>query len=164
MSAKKETGVMMQRNTVIERGKYRFSDKEKGEIANDLAKKQIDMKIVEDEKKSIMASYMDQLKRFLWDINRMSRDVVDGFEMRDFECIIEKDYKAHLKRYKDIHTGKIVAERPLDPSDYQQEFDEKKYKQKAVKKKAIKKKVAKKKVAKKKVVEKGKAKKCSTKK
>ena len=116
----------MQRNTVIERGKYRFSDKEKGEIANDLAQKQIDMKIVEDEKKSIMASYMDQLKRFLWDINRMSRDVVDGFEMRDFECIIEKDYKAHLKQYKDIHTGKIVAERPLDPSDYQQEFDEKK--------------------------------------
>ena len=108
--------------TVIEKGNYHFNEKEKNMMSRELAQKQIDKRIVEDEKKSMMSDYKDRLDRFVWEINRLSRCVIDGYEIRDFECYIEMDYKAHLKKYVDIHTKRVINERPLDPSDYQTEM------------------------------------------
>ena len=104
-------------------GKYKFTEEEKAKMASSLANKQIDMKILEDEKKSVMSGYKDRIDRFEWEVNRLSRNIVDGFEFRDFECRVEKDYDAHLKRYYCVDSGELIDERPLDPSDYQQELD-----------------------------------------
>lgn len=109
--------------TVITSGKYFFSEDEKKEISKTLANKHVDMSIIEDEKKSVMSKYKDRIDRFKLDINILSRNIIDGHEYRDFECYIEKDYDAHIKRYIDIHTEETIDERPLDPSDYQQEMD-----------------------------------------
>lgn len=103
-------------------GKYHFTVEETRANATEVARKQIDREIIMNEKKSVMAGYTDRIKRIDLDINKLSRCIVDGYDIRDFECYIEKDFNAHLKRYIDIHTKKIVDERPLDPSDYQKEL------------------------------------------
>lgn len=104
-------------------GKYKFTVEEKKQMASDLAQKQIDKSIVEDEKKSVMAGYKDRIDRFNWEINKLSRNVVDGYEIRDFECRIVKDFKAHVKKYICIHSKKLIDTRPLDPMDYQREME-----------------------------------------
>lgn len=104
-------------------GKYFFKKVEKEEMAGDLARTQMDKREVEDEKKSVMAGYKDRLDRFDFDINRLSRNVVNGYEMREFECKIVKNFTTHKKRFIDIRTKKLIDERPLDPSDYQKELD-----------------------------------------
>jgi len=109
--------------SVIIQGKYRFDDEEKKVISKELATRHVDMSIVEDEKKSIMSKYKDRLDRFKLDINVLSRCIIDGYEYRDFECYIEKDYDADIKRYMDVRTNEIIDERAMDPSDYQQEMD-----------------------------------------
>lgn len=119
--AKKEKKKIVR--TEIIKGKYLFTATEKAQMSNELAQTQIDKGLVEDEKKSIMAGYKDRLDRFDWDINRLSRNVVNGYEIRDFDCIIEKNFDKHTKRFIDKHTKKVIDERPLDPSDYQEELD-----------------------------------------
>lgn len=104
-------------------GKYRFTRLEKEEMAGDLARTQMDKREVEDEKKSIMAGYKDRLDRFDFDINRLSRCVVNGYEMRDFECRVVKNFKTKTKKFIDIHSKKVISEQPLDPSDFQKEMD-----------------------------------------
>lgn len=106
----------MDKKTVTMPGKYKFTEDEKKEIAGVLARKNM----VEDEKKSVMSSYKDRIDRFEMDINKLSRNIIDGYEIRDFECRVEKNYDAHIKEYFCIHSGELIDTRPLDPSDYQQ--------------------------------------------
>lgn len=108
--------------TYLKTGKYIFKDSEKMELSRDLANKQIDKRLVEDEKKSAMSQYKDRLDRFDSDINRLSRNIINGYELREFECHMVKDFDAHIKKFIDIHTKIAVAEEPLDPSDYQGEL------------------------------------------
>ncbi len=107
-------------------GRYVFSEKEKKEIALKLANRQMDKGIVEDEKKSVMSQYKDRIDRIVMDINKMSRNLIDGYEHRDFECHVDIDWAKNMKFYVAVESGKIVAERPLDPSDYQLKIDFKK--------------------------------------
>lgn len=116
--------VMNKKHTRITTGKYHFNEEEKKGISKELANKHVDRSIVEDEKKSVMSRFKDRLDRFKLDLGKLSRCVIDGYELREFECWIEKDYDKHIKRYIDIHTEKVVDERPLDPSDYQIEMDD----------------------------------------
>ncbi len=109
--------------TQIARGKYRFTEEEKRDMAKQLAETQINKSIIENEKASSAAGYNDRLKRFDFDISRLSRNVVDGYEMRDFECRVVKDFVVRKKGFVDVHTGNTIDERPLDPSDYQKELD-----------------------------------------
>lgn len=109
--------------TVRAIGKYKFSDGEKAQMSKEFCTKQIDKEILESEKKSTMANYKDRIDKIQLDIRKLSRCVYDGYEMREFVCTVERDFEDHLKRFKDVHTGEIVDERPLDPSDYQQKMD-----------------------------------------
>lgn len=121
-SKQKQPQEIKKAKTTIIQGKYFFKEDEKQDLAKSLANKQIDKQLVEDERKSIMSTYKDRSDRFSLDINRLSRNIVDGYEMRDFECTIVKDFEAKVKRYVDIHTKRVIDERQLDPSDYQHEL------------------------------------------
>lgn len=104
-------------------GKYVFSDEEKANIAKQMAEKHRDSDIVEDEKRSAMSGYKDRLDRIAADINKLTRNYLDGYEFRDFECHVEIDWAANIKRYIAVDGGAVIAERALDPSDYQLKMD-----------------------------------------
>lgn len=110
--------------TFIIKGKYSFDYSERADLANQLAHCQINRGIVEDERKSVMATYKDRLDRLTWESGRLSRCVADGFEMRDFECSVTFDSTNRIKMFTDIRTGKHIDTKPMEPSDYQIEMQE----------------------------------------
>jgi hypothetical protein len=96
---------------------------EKTVIAMNLANKQVDKGLVEDEKRSVMSKFKDQIDRICLDINKFSRNLIDGYEYRDFECHVEIDWASNTKRYIAVDGGSVISERALDPSDYQLKMD-----------------------------------------
>lgn len=104
-------------------GRYVFSEKEKKDIALKLANRQMDKGIVEDEKRSVVSEFKERIDRIVMDINKLSRCLIDGYEYREFECHVDIDWAKNMKFFVAVETGKIVAERALDPSDYQLKLD-----------------------------------------
>jgi hypothetical protein len=104
-------------------GKYTFSEEEKKTIAMNLANKQMDKGLVEDEKRSVMSSFQDRINRIIADINKLTRNYIDGYEYRDFECHVEIDWATNTKSFIAVDTGLSISTRALDPSDYQLNLD-----------------------------------------
>lgn len=119
MSDKKKN---LKQVTVLTKGKYEFNDAEKQRMGEELALKYKDKASINDEKQSAMSQFKDRLDRVELNINTLSRNINDGYELRDFETTVEKDFDAHLKNFRDIRTKKIISSVPLDPSDYQGRF------------------------------------------
>lgn len=109
--------------TARENGKYTFKDEEKQVLALDLANRQVDKGIVEDERRSKMSEYKDRLDRISMDINKLSRCLIDGYEFRDFECHVDIDWATNTKSFIDVKSGAVIATRALAPSDYQLKMD-----------------------------------------
>ncbi len=112
----------LKQKTTLAKGKYEFSDKEKQQMGQELALKYKDKAAINDEKQSVMSQFKDRIDRVELNINTLSRNINDGYELRDFECTVEKDFDAHLKHYRDVRTKKVISSVPLDPSDYQGKF------------------------------------------
>lgn len=110
--------------TVGVMGKYTFTDKEKADMSKEMCKKSIDKSLMEDEKKSVMAGYKDKIDGLGLSIKKLSRNVYDGFEFREFQCTVEKDFVTKIKKFRDVDTKEIVSESPLSPMDYQHTMDE----------------------------------------
>lgn len=108
--------------TVLAKGKYEFSNTEKQSMGQELALKYKDKQAINDEKQSAVSAFKDRLDRVELNINTLSRNINDGYELRDFECTVEKDFDAHLKKFRCVRSKKIISEVPLDPSDYQGRF------------------------------------------
>lgn len=108
--------------TRLVQAKYKFTEPEKREIAEKLAQRQMDLNIADDERKSIMASANDKVKRIKLDIQTLSRNYRDGYELRSFECNVIMDYKKREKIFKDAKTGDMVDRQPFGPGDEQRSF------------------------------------------
>lgn len=102
--------------------KYSFSTFELAKISQDLAQRQIEVVEVEDEKKAVMASFTERVKAKKIDIGKFSRQVRDGWENRDHNCILILDFKKREKRYRDVESKKIVKVEAFGPGDDQRRF------------------------------------------
>ena len=102
--------------------RYEFTDAQKKKIGQDLAQRQIELVALVDEKKAVMASFTERVKAKNVDINRFSRQMHDGYEHRDHQCILILDFKKKEKRYRDIETKKIVKTEAFGPGDEQRRF------------------------------------------
>jgi hypothetical protein len=109
--------------TTRSNGKYIFTDDDKRVIAMSLANKQVDKGIVEDEKRSVMSNFKERIDRICLDINKLSRNLIDGYEYRDFECHVEINWAENTKSYITVDGGDVLSVRALDPSDYQLKLD-----------------------------------------
>jgi len=121
---KKLPDVLRCKRTVSISARYSFTVKESSIIARDLGRRTIDKAGVEDEKKSIMSDFKDRLDRISMDVNKLSRNIVDGYEYRDFNCYIVKHFKEKVKRFHNKLNDEVVDEAPLDPSDYQLDLED----------------------------------------
>lgn len=135
--------VLRLKTTKKENGKYEFSPAEKADIADQLANKYDEQNAIEEERKSVMSSFKERADRVSLDVATLSRNYKNGYEYRDIECHVEFDWVKNVKRFISVDGGKVVAERPLEKSDYQMTFDmeDKKEEKKSDKKKEEAKKV-----------------------
>lgn len=120
--AKKRPSVVETDEKRVVQVRYKFTTQEKAAIAQTLAQRQMELVEVEDEKKSVMASFTDRLKAKKIDIGKMSRQVRDGWENRDHNTTLILDFKKREKRYRDVETKKIVKVETFGPGDDQRRF------------------------------------------
>lgn len=102
--------------------RYEYADKERAEISQNLAQRQIELTELAEEKKAVMSGFNERQKAKNVDIAKFCRQVRDGYEMRDHQCEVILDFKKKQKRYKDTGTKKIVKTEAFTPGDEQRRF------------------------------------------
>ena len=73
--------------------KYEFTPKEKRDLSEEMARKTLEREDVEIQKKSAMASFKDKIEKLNLEIRQCATKVRDGFEMKDVECEVIRDYE-----------------------------------------------------------------------
>lgn len=119
---KRLPGVVQTEERRTIQAKYAFTPKEMSDMASKMAQRQLELTEKEDEKKTVMASFTDAVKSIKLNISKLSRGYRDGWEFRDYECVVVYDYKRREKKFRDVHTKKIVDSKPFAPGDEQRKF------------------------------------------
>ena len=104
--------------------KYEFSAEEKRDNAQTLAIKTQDLEQAEDEKKSVMSTYKERIDKIALEVKSAARMYKDGYEMRDIECVVERDFDSGVVKFVRTDNGEIartskmtMAERQLTVDD-----------------------------------------------
>ena len=103
--------------------KYEFSEVEKKEISGGLAQSIMDLDALKSQLKSVQAQYKAEMTEIEARLVKDSEKIRSGYEMREMECRVDKDYG--LKRIFIIRpdTGEMVKERPMSAEEQQMGFD-----------------------------------------
>jgi len=96
-----------------------FSEEEMVELGKELGQIELEKLVTEDDKKSAMRSYKNQIDALNVRINRLSNNLNDGFEIMDVLCDVELDFARKIRKYYQVHDGEFVKEEPLHKEDYQ---------------------------------------------
>lgn len=101
---------------------YQLSAEQIRKVAQDLSQLQIETVELDDEKKTVMKGFAERKQAKSASINKFARQIKDGTERRDHNCILVLDFKKKQKRYKDADSKKIVKVEPFSPGDEQLRF------------------------------------------
>ncbi len=107
-----------QRKEVI-KGKHKFSKDELQEKGAELADKIVEKYDLNGAKKEIVSDFKKKIQKVDIDIDRLSENVRAGYEYRDHECFIQKDYDKSVKTYTDTKTGEVIDQQPFEAIDYE---------------------------------------------
>ena len=106
-----------QKETSKEYCKHTFTEDEKREISTELAHCVSELSQKEDEKKAIMSDLKSQIDSLASRTNGLATKLNNGYEMRNIECEIERDYDAHVIRFFRLDTGELVRTRKMTSDD-----------------------------------------------
>lgn len=104
--------------------KYSFSEEEKRDIAETLAQKTQELSEVDQERKSVMSSYKERIDRITSEQSQSARLYKDGYEMRDIECIVERDIVVGEVRYIRTDTGEVAHRKKMTMAERQMNIDQ----------------------------------------
>jgi len=104
--------------------KYEFNDTELQDLARKALEKTRDIDELEDEKKSVMSEYKNKIDRATAELNVKRRKYLDGFEVRQVECRVERDYDREVIRYVRIDTGEELEGRTMTAQERQMRLDD----------------------------------------
>ena len=104
--------------------KYVFNEAEKKDLGSEMARNISSKTSLEDEKKAVAADFTSRISRVDGDINTSATKLNQGYEMRNIECEIIKDFEEKVIRYKRTDTEEIVDVKPMKGDDLQLEMFE----------------------------------------
>lgn len=112
---------------VSEMVRYEFTPDERADKANAMARAVQTRTELSEELATIKAQFKDRLAAAEQEINSYSRQLVQGYEMRRTECIVQ--YNSPMNGRKSIihpDTGEVVREAPMEGWERQEalSFDE----------------------------------------
>lgn len=116
----KEKKKILEKTTVMLR--YNFLESELREKAQSLGEAVQKMSQIEDEISSIKKDYAKQLTQKQGEINELSNNITQKYEMRNTPCFLHKNFKMKERQYLD-HDSAILKTEPLTPQDYQLMID-----------------------------------------
>lgn len=99
--------------------RYDFSAKEQHELSIQQARKQKELVELEEEKKSVSSQYKARIDEIKATLNKLSNQVVDGFELREVDCEVryhqpERGRKTIIR----LDTGKVHAFEKMEAHEY----------------------------------------------
>lgn len=123
---KKET----EEGTVIETSKrnlkHFFTEEERKVIGDDLAKSTQKKYSLEDDKKAVMDQFKSRISSAEFDIKENSLMLSQGFEFRDIDCEVIRDFVEKKISFRRLDLDEIVDTRDMMPHELQMELDFKK--------------------------------------
>ena len=120
MQEKKEE----QFDVCIQLVKYSFDDEEKKNIANRLAESVKKLNEIKKEKKEVTSNFNEKIDAESVEINTLAQKIRDGFELRNVECKIIKDYDDKKIIYKRLDNNEIVKTKEMDDNELQMNLGE----------------------------------------
>lgn len=112
--------------TVLKSVKTYFTEKEKRVIADEMAKMTLLQEDLDAEKKAAMSSFKDKI-----DSAGLAARVAaqklrdgDGYEYRNVECEVVRDYEMEEVRYIRTDTGEVLESRKMEPSERQMQLSD----------------------------------------
>lgn len=112
----------MSSETQIIQAKYQYTEPEKQKLGGVLAEKHIKMAELAEQKKLSASRFKEQIDTVKNEITGLSINLSNGYEYRDYKCVVEYDYKKSVKHFRHVGSAKIVDTRPFDPEDYQRKL------------------------------------------
>ena len=88
-------------------------------IAEHLAIKTQELESLEDERKAVASSYKERIETCQMQMRRAARQYKDGFEMRDLECMVTRDYDTGTVSYVRTDNGECALIRPMTAGERQ---------------------------------------------
>ena len=113
----------MEKKFANEYVKYIFNDREKAEIAADMAQKVSELQQTEDDKKAIMSDFKSKIDGIQANINNNATKLNSGYGMRSIKCEVVPNWKKKVWEYTREDNGKIAREKPMNSDDLQMEFE-----------------------------------------
>lgn len=104
--------------------KVDLTPEELQEIAERLAMKTQEIDEVESERKSVASSFKERLERIQGEIKSAARMFKDKFEMRDVECVVERDFEAGEVRWRRTDNGQVAHRRKITMGERQRRIEE----------------------------------------
>jgi len=104
--------------------KYEFTTEEKRDIAETLAIKTKDLEKAEDEKKSVMSAFKEKIDKISLDVKSSARKYTDGYEMRDIECVVERDFVSGEVRYIRTDNGVVARTSKMTMAERQMKIED----------------------------------------
>lgn len=111
--------------TVDEYLRYEFSEEELKERAKTLAMNVQRQGQTTEEQKAAQAQFKERLERFTAEIGKLSRDINNGWEMRNIECRVRYNLPVPgTKSIVRLDTGELVREMAMSRSEMQENLFE----------------------------------------
>jgi len=97
--------------------KYVFTAEEKAELAAEMAQGVAELREKEDDKKAVMSDFKSAIDTLSARTNGLAGKLNNGFEMRQIECEVVRDYPNHLIQYIRTDTGECVRTKKMSQED-----------------------------------------------
>ena len=104
--------------------KYVFTEKEKSEIAIDMAQKVSELNQAEDQRKAIASDFKSKIDGLQATINHAAVRLNNGYEMRSIECEVIPNWEEKIWEYVRSDTGEVAKTTEMSPEDLQMRFGE----------------------------------------
>ena len=102
--------------------KCHLTEKEKTELSAKIAKAISDRTSAEAKLKEVSASIKAQIAQLDAEISEKALQINNGYEYRNVECRMDKDYRLGSVTITRLDTGEVIRERPMTAEERQMEL------------------------------------------
>jgi uncharacterized FlaG/YvyC family protein len=102
--------------------KCQLTEKEKTELSAKIAKAISDRASAEAKLKEVSASIKAQIAQLDAEISEKALQINNGYEYRNVECRMDKDYRLGSVTITRVDTGEVIRERPMTAEERQMEL------------------------------------------
>jgi uncharacterized FlaG/YvyC family protein len=102
--------------------KCQLTEKEKTNLSSEIAKAISDRASAEAKLKEVSASIKAQIAQLDAEISEKALQINNGYEYRNVECRMDKDYRLGTVTITRLDTGEVIRERPMTGEERQMEL------------------------------------------